>query len=87
MGLNVRVADVLVELGPFHHACGLIAHAAENQCATAGVQEVGEVLECVKPRSVDRRHVAQTQDDHLGESRDVVLEFHQLVRGPNRKGP
>src|SRR5688572_8555357 len=55
---DVRLADVLVELGALHHACGLIAHTAENQGATAGVQDIGEVLQRVEPGAVDRGHIA-----------------------------
>ena len=77
---------MLVELGPLHHACGLIAHSAENQGAAAGVEDVGEVFQCVKPCAVDRRHITQTQDDDLRQFRDVVFELHQLVRRPKEEG-
>ena len=43
--------DVLVKLGPLHHARRLIAHATEQQRAAAGVQNVCEVLEGVQDRS------------------------------------
>ena len=69
VGARFDLADVLVELGPLHHARGLIAHAAENQGATAGVEDVGEVLQGVQSCAVDRGHVPQPQDHHFRQCR------------------
>ena len=44
VGADVRVADVLVELGPLHELRGLLARAAQDQRPVGGMQRVCQKL-------------------------------------------
>ena len=57
---EILVANVLVELSAFHHARGLITHAAQDEGSTSPMKGVSKMLQSMQPGAVDRRHVPQS---------------------------
>src|SRR5438094_245464 len=72
VGADVRVAHVLVELGLVHELRRLRARAAQDERVARSVERVGQVLERPEPAAVERRHVAQPQDDYGRQRGELV---------------
>jgi hypothetical protein len=70
---------------PRHHVRRLLPGAAQRQRPPGVVQGVGELLDRVQPGAVDRRHVAQAQDDDRRQRVDMIDDQPQLVGRPEEK--
>jgi hypothetical protein len=68
---HVFGAHVAVELRAIHERRGLGQGTTEQQRPAGRVQRIGEVLDCVQARGVERRHVTQAQDHDVAEPGDL----------------
>jgi hypothetical protein len=67
------------KLGLMNQRCRLLARATKNQGPLARMQLLSCFLERKQPSSIERGHVAQTQDNHRRQLMDVLGDHRNFV--------
>ena len=84
---DIRIADVLVEIGPPHQLRRLLAGAAQDQRAAGFFQAVRQIFERLQARGIHRRHVPQPHNDNRRQRLEMVADSRQLVGRAEQKRP
>src|SRR5215472_10614926 len=69
----------MFEFGLMNQRGRLLARATKNQGSLARLQLLGDFLESKQPGGIERRHIAQPQDNYWRQLMDVLGDHRDLV--------
>ena len=77
---DVFRAHVLLKFRLVHELGGLFRRVAKNQLPARAVHLIREKLQGQQPGGIDGSHVAQAQNDHGRELRELMCNLVEFVR-------
>ena len=85
VGTDVRVPHMTVEISAGNQPRGLMTRPAQNQTASGLLHRDGKLFDRPQAGGVERRHVAEPQDDDLGQAAQVIVDDVEFIRCAEEK--